>query len=56
VRVWADKNKVENAADLFIENVESMGLKLLERSNSYPCRPPNQLESRIYLTFEDCDD
>lgn len=55
VRVWAAAEKVDHAADLFIENVESMGLKLLERSNPYPCRPPNQLESRIYLTFEDID-
>ncbi|PHJ55764.1 hypothetical protein VF14_33550 [Nostoc linckia z18] len=56
VRVWAAREIVENAADLFAENVEGMGLKLLERSNPYPCRPPNQLESRIYLTFEDLED
>jgi hypothetical protein len=55
VRVWADATKVENAVDLFTENVETMGLKLLERSNPYPCRPPNQKESRIYLTFEDVE-
>lgn len=56
VRVWAAKEKVQDAAELFVENAESMGLRLLEKSNPYPCRPPNQLESRIYLTFEDCDD
>ncbi|MCF2149792.1 hypothetical protein IQ276_025870 [Desmonostoc muscorum LEGE 12446] len=42
-------------AELFIENVEGTGLKLLEKSNPYPYRPPNQLESRIYLTFEDLE-
>jgi hypothetical protein len=56
LRVWASAEKVEDTADLFIENAEGMGLKLLEKSKSYPCRPPNQKESRIYLTFKDCDD
>ncbi|WP_414574262.1 hypothetical protein [Nostoc sp. CCY 9925] len=56
VRVWANKDKVEDAAELFIESIEGMGLKLLEKSNPYPCRPPNQLESRVYLTFEDIDE
>ncbi|MEH2438397.1 MAG: hypothetical protein V7K25_30065 [Nostoc sp.] len=53
VRVWAAKETVENAAELFLENAESNGLRLIEKSAPYPCRPPNQLESRIYLTFED---
>ncbi len=55
VRVWAAKEKVSNAAELFIENAETNGLRLLEKSEPYPCRPPNQNESRIYLTFEDMD-
>ena len=53
IRVWAAKEIVENAAELFSENAESNGLRLIEKSPPYPCRPPKQLESRIYLTFED---
>lgn len=56
VRVWAAREVVEDAAELFLENVESMGLRLIEKSSPYPCRPPNQLESRIYLTFENVND
>jgi hypothetical protein len=53
IRVWAAKESVENAAELFLESAEGNGLRLIEKSAPYPCRPPNQLESRIYLTFED---
>ena len=53
VRVWAAKDSVENAAELFLEGAEGNGLRLIEKSPPYPCRPPNQLESRIYLVFED---
>lgn len=53
IRVWAAKEMVEDASKLFVENAEGNGLRLLEKSAPYPCRPPNQLESRIYLTFED---
>lgn len=53
VRVWADATKVEDAAALFIENAESMGLELLEKSPPKPCRPPKQLESRVYLKFKE---
>ncbi|MBN3943472.1 MAG: hypothetical protein V7L21_29620 [Nostoc sp.] len=53
IRVWAAKEIVEDAAEVFLENAESNGLRLIEKSSPYPCRPPKQLESRIYLTFED---
>ncbi|QSJ17713.1 hypothetical protein JYQ62_02200 [Nostoc sp. UHCC 0702] len=55
VRVWAATNKVEDAAALFVEKAEEMGLKLLEKSKLCQNRPPNQLESRIYLYFEEID-
>ncbi|AUB40452.1 hypothetical protein COO91_06467 [Nostoc flagelliforme CCNUN1] len=52
IRVWAAKDMVEDAAELFLEGAEGNGLRLIEKSAPYPCRPPNQLESRVYLTFE----
>ena len=52
VRIWAASDKVNDAAQHFVEASSDMGLRLIEQSQSYPCRPPNQNESRIYLTFE----
>lgn len=56
VRVWTGTTKVEQAAELFVENAEDNGLRLIEKSTPYACRPPNQNDSRIYLTFEDISD
>lgn len=53
VRVWAATEKVEQAADCFIEACGEYDLKLQEKSEPYQCRPPKQGESRIYLTFTD---
>ncbi|BDA76618.1 hypothetical protein CAL7716_107840 (plasmid) [Calothrix sp. PCC 7716] len=55
IRIMASVQKVEQAAEIFIENAEDAGLKLLEKSELYPCRPPNQNDARIYLTFEDVE-
>lgn len=55
VRILAATHKVSQAAELFIEASLEMGLRLMERSEPYQCRPPQQNESRIYLTFEDID-
>ena len=53
IRVWAKKEIVEELAQHFIESGVDRGLKFIEKSAPYPCRPPNQLESRVYLTFQD---
>ena len=51
IRVWAAAEHVEQAADDAMNALSHHHYKLLERSSPYPCRPPKQLESRIYLTF-----
>ncbi len=51
IRILASARKVEQAAELLIENSRNMGLGLLEKSEMYPCRPPNQNDARIYLSF-----
>lgn len=51
IRVWAATDKVSLVADLLIEQFESIDFKLLEKSPLYQCRPPQQLESRVYLSF-----
>lgn len=49
IRVWADAEIVEEAADEVIEHLKRF--RLVERSRPYPCRPPKQFESRVYLKF-----
>jgi hypothetical protein len=51
VRAWARAEAVEMIADGIVEAMLAAGLQLVERSQPYVCRPPKQLESRIYLTF-----
>ncbi len=51
VRAWARAEVVEMIADGVVESMLAAGLRLVERSSPYPCRPPKQLESRIYITF-----
>lgn len=52
VRVWAEASKVEGAAYQVRVAMEEQGYHFMEASQPYPCRPPKQLESRIYLTFK----
>lgn len=51
LRVWAAGGVVEMIADGVSEAMRAAGLVLVERSAAYPCRPPQQAESRIYLSF-----
>lgn len=51
VRVWAESSRVADAAADIVSSIELDGYRLLEQSESYQCRPPKQLESRIYLSF-----
>lgn len=52
VRVWAETSKVGGAAYQLRVVMEETGYQFMEQSEPYPCRPPKQLESRIYLTFK----
>lgn len=52
VRVWAESSKVSGAAYQMRVAMEEIGYQFLDQSDPYPCRPPKQLESRIYLTFK----
>lgn len=51
VRVWAKTEDVEAQARLIVQTLTSNRYRLVEQSQPYVCRPPKQLESRIYLTF-----
>ena len=52
VRVWAEESRVRGAAYQMRIALESQGYQFLEQSEPYQCRPPKQLESRIYMTFK----
>jgi hypothetical protein len=51
VRVWAKAEHIEQVADKLVSELSDGDYRLIERSEPYPCRPPKQLESRVYLTF-----
>lgn len=51
IRAWAETSQVETLAEIIAESLEQYGLKLIEKSPPYICRPPKQNDSRIYLTF-----
>lgn len=44
VRVWAEAGTVGQIADRVATALQQTGLRLAERSEAYPCRPPKQLE------------
>jgi|GEM_PF-3495367 len=56
VRVWASSDKITQVVELLLEGLADSGLKLVEQSEPYSCRPPQQNDSRIYLTFMDSED
>lgn len=51
VRIWADNTKVDGVAYQLRLGMEEQGYHFMEQSEPYPCRPPKQLESRIYQTY-----
>lgn len=52
VRLWTDSTKVRGVAYQVKTVLEESGYELLEQSEPYVCRPPKQLDSRVYLTFK----
>lgn len=50
IRVWADGDIVEDVTGNLVRKVNPLWT-LVEQSKPYPCRPPKQLESRVYLKF-----
>lgn len=51
VRVWADGEIIEEAADDLVRQASALNWRLVERSQVYGCRPPKQREGRVYLRF-----
>lgn len=51
VRVWAKGEEVQQVAEDLVMALNMVGYSLIQSSEPYPCRPPKQLESRIYIEF-----
>ncbi len=51
IRAWAEQKFVQSDANNIIQALETLGYRIEEKSEEYTCRPPKQLEARIYLTF-----
>jgi hypothetical protein len=51
VRVWAESGEKLDQAVRLIEAAFAQGFARIYKSLPYPCRPPKQLESRVYLDF-----
>lgn len=56
IRIMADTQDIEGIAEKLIEDSPNMGMKFIEKTKLYSCRPPNENESRIYLTFENTEE
>ena len=50
IRISANHENIDAIVDDLLERLPS-DWRLDSRSNPYPCRPPNQKESRVYLSF-----
>jgi hypothetical protein len=51
IRIWADARITEAVASELIEALAKKGLRMMNCSRPYLCRPPEHLESRMYLDF-----
>lgn len=51
IRIWTDSAKVRGVAYEIRSVLEESGYELIEQSEPYTCRPPKQLDSRIYQSF-----
>jgi len=51
IRIWADARITESVASELIEGLAKKGLRVMNCSKPYLCRPPEHSESRMYLEF-----
>lgn len=51
IRITTGYDRLNEVAEVLIEALGEYELELIEQSKPYPCRPPKQNDSRMYLTF-----
>ena len=50
IRLWASNETIEEYAELISQLLGENGYTVVDKSEPYPCRPPKQNESRVYLS------
>lgn len=50
VRLIAPDEEAQDLAAMIAEALEKEGYEMIEWTTSYPCRPPDEDKSRVYLT------
>lgn len=51
IRLWCATEVIAELAEDVTRQMGNIGLRLVEASPPYQCRPPKQQESRVYLKF-----
>jgi len=51
IRVWCEGEIIDDAVDTIIMALCQYGFQQVDQSSPYPCRAPNESESRVYLQF-----
>lgn len=49
MRIMGNPHQIETLVDEMVSHFDK--LQLIERSKPYPCRPPDEEQVRVYLTF-----
>lgn len=50
IRLIADVNRVEELAGQLVETLERNRCEVLEWTNPYPCRSPEETKARVYIS------
>ncbi len=51
LRLWGKNNSIEKNTEAIVELLERSNFLVVEASKPVQCRPPNNDESRTYLTI-----
>ncbi|MHB0922661.1 MAG: hypothetical protein ACYC3H_01680 [Bellilinea sp.] len=50
VRLIAGHDRVKAMAEQMVDNLEKTGYEVIEWTSPYPCRPPEDDKSRVYIS------
>ncbi|MFA5836206.1 MAG: hypothetical protein WC837_04535 [Bellilinea sp.] len=50
IRLIAGHGRAEDIADKLVSTLEDAGYEVIELTSPYPCRPPEDDKSRVYIS------
>ena len=50
IRLIAGHGRAEDLADTLVNVLEEEGYEVIEQTTPYPCRPPENDKSRVYIS------